>query len=135
MANNKPTSPKQAIPVLNDLLEVGKDGENGFKTAAEGLDDEQLRLQCLQYAQQRSQFARELQDEVRQLGGEAEASGSVAGTLHRGWMNIKAAVTGKDEKAIIAECERGEDVAKESYEKALSNYAPAQIAGVLQRQY
>jgi uncharacterized protein (TIGR02284 family) len=125
----------RVISLLNDLIEVCKDGQNGFRTAAEGLKDSALRDKCLQYAEQRGQFARELQDEVRQLGGGAETKGSVAGALHRGWIDIKAAVTGKDDDAIIAECERGEDVAKETYEKAVNEYAPAHIAGLIQRQY
>jgi uncharacterized protein (TIGR02284 family) len=131
----KTASKKKAIDQLNDLIEVCKDGENGFKTAAEGLDDAQLRMDCLSYAQQRRQMADDLQQEVRTLGGDPEASGSVAGSLHRGWINIKSAVTGKDESAIIAECERGEDTAKETYEKALESYLPPAIAGLVQRQY
>ena len=65
-------------------------------------------------------MARELQAEVRRLGGDPEKSGSVSGAAHRGWINIKSAVTGKDEGAIVAEAERGEDSAKKAYEDALS---------------
>lgn len=57
----------------------------------------------LEYAQQRSELAAELQHEVSKLGGVPEKSGSVGGSLHRGWMNLKAAITGKDEGAIVAE--------------------------------
>jgi uncharacterized protein (TIGR02284 family) len=64
-------------------------------------------------------MARQLQSEVRRLGGDPEKSGSVAGAAHRGWINIKSVVTGKDDGRIIAEAERGEDSAKKMYEEAL----------------
>ena len=48
---------------------------------------------------------------MQRLGGRPEEGGSVSGAVHRGWMNIKDAVAGHDDKAIIAEAERGEDVA------------------------
>jgi uncharacterized protein (TIGR02284 family) len=134
MATNTASS-KKAIEQLNDLIEICKDGEQGFRTASEGLADDNFRMECLQYAEQRRQFARELQEAVRNLGGDPEHSGSVAGSLHRGWINIKAAVTGKDEAAIIAECERGEDAAKEAYEKAIGAYLPPSVSGVIQMQY
>jgi uncharacterized protein (TIGR02284 family) len=129
-------SPKSSVvSLLNDLISICKDGKQGFETAAEGLDDAELKALCLQLSKQREIFAGELQDEVSQLGGTPESSGSLAGSLHRGWINIKSAVTGNNEDAIIAECERGEDEAKEAYEKALNAYMPANITGMVQRQY
>jgi uncharacterized protein (TIGR02284 family) len=110
----------KAISVLNNLIETCKDGEYGFKAAAEGVSDNDTRLLFQQFSQQRAGMARELQGEVRRLGGDPEKSGSVSGAAHRGWINIKSAVTGKDEGAIVAEAERGEDSAKKAYEDALS---------------
>jgi uncharacterized protein (TIGR02284 family) len=109
----------KAISILNGLIETCKDGEQGFKTAAEGLQDPQVKSLFQQYSRQRGEMARELQREVRRLGGDPETSGSIAGATHRGWMNIKSIVTGKDDAAIIAEAERGEDSAKKAYEEAL----------------
>jgi uncharacterized protein (TIGR02284 family) len=123
-----------AISTLNNLIETVKDGENGFRTAAEGIKDPQVKATFLEYANQRAQMSRELQDEVRGLGGDPEKSGSMAGSLHRGWMDIKSAVTGKDEHAIIAEAERGEDVAKAQFEKALKEPLPPQVLALVQRQ-
>ena len=37
-----------------------------------------------------------------------ENASSVAGTLHRGWINLKTAIGGRGRHAILAECERGE---------------------------
>ena len=85
--------------------------------------------------QQRSTFVGELQTLVRELGGDPENSGSIAGALHRGWMNIKTAITGKDEHAVLNEAERGEDVAKKAYKDALETALPANVLEVVQRQY
>ncbi len=123
------------ISVLNDLIETCKDGENGFSTAAEGVQKSDLKALFNNYAQQRAQFASELQSEVRRLGGDPEKTGSVAATLHRGWINIKSTVTGMDETAVLAECERGEDSAKKNYEEAMRENLPAEAQTVVQRQY
>jgi uncharacterized protein (TIGR02284 family) len=108
------------ISILNGLIETCKDGELGFKTAADGLQDPQIKGMFQQYSKQRAEMARELQSEVRRLGGDPEKGGSVAAAAHRGWINIKSAVTGKDDASIIAEAERGEDSAKKMYEEALA---------------
>lgn len=120
---------------LNDLIQTSKDGEEGFRAGAEGVQNPQLRTLFQGYAQQRAKFSSELQSVVSRLGGRAQDSGSVGGTLHRGWMNIKSAVTGKDEGAIIAEAERGEDVAVDTYRKALEKDLPGDIRDIVERQY
>lgn len=124
-----------AISTLNNLIQTCKDGENGFTEAAQGVESTDLKDLFVRYAQQRSQFAAELQDEVRKLGGDPETSGSVAASLHRGWIDIKSVVTGKDEAAILSECERGEDVAVESYQNALKEALPSDVNSIIERQY
>ena len=123
-----------AISVLNNLIETCKDGELGFRTAAEGLKRADIKAKFLEYSRQRADMARELQSEVRRLGGDPEKSGSVSGSLHRGWLDIKSAITGKDDHAILAEAERGEDVAKSAYENALKETLPATAQAVVQQQ-
>jgi uncharacterized protein (TIGR02284 family) len=124
----------KAISTLNSLIETIKDGEQGFRTAAEGLQDPQVKTQFLEYSRQRAQMARELQDEVRRLGGDPEKSGSVSGSVHRGWMNIKSVVTGKNDASIIAEAERGEDVAKGVFENALNEDLPPTTLALVRKQ-
>ena len=125
----------EVISTLNDLIETCKDGQNGFQAAIEGVRDSALKTTFQKYVQQRAQFASELQNEVRRLGGDPEKSGSVSAALHRGWMDIKAAVTGKNDHAIVAECERGEDAAVKNYQEAINKNLPSQIASIVQRQY
>ena len=122
------------ISTLNGLIETCKDGHLGFQQASEGVERSDLKSFFSECSLQRSQFAGELQTLVQTLGGDPENSGSLAGSLHRGWINIKSAVTGKDESAILNECERGEDVAKNAYKEALEGFLPDYMREVVQKQ-
>jgi uncharacterized protein (TIGR02284 family) len=122
------------ISTLNGLIETCKDGQDGFKDAAEGIERSDLKTLFYEYSQQRSEFVGVLQGLVRNLGGDPETSGSISGAVHRGWINIKSAVTGKDEEAILNECERGEDYAKEAYEDAQKLTLPSNVSDVLAQQ-
>ena len=124
----------KAISVLNNLIETLEDGVLGFKTAAEGLKSADIKAKFLEYSRQRAEMARELQNEVRRLGVDPEKSGSVSGSLHRGWLDIKSVITGKDDHAIVAEAERGEDVAKSAFESALKETLPGTAQTVVQQQ-
>lgn len=128
-------SNEEVISTLNNLIETCRDGQNGFKTAAEGVKNPELKELFYHYSQQRASFVGELQDEVRRLGGDPENSGSVAASLHRGWIDIKSAITGEDEDAVISECERGEDSAVSNYRDALERDMPANVRQVIERQF
>src|SRR5690606_7251078 len=88
---------KETISVLNDLIETSKDGEKGFRECAEDLKNPQLKTTMVQRAQDCATAVAELQQLVRSLGGDPETSGSVAGDLHRRWVDLKSLVTGKDD--------------------------------------
>ncbi len=122
------------ISTLNNLIETCKDGQEGFKQAAEGIQRSDVKSVFYELGQQRAKFAGELQGLVRELGGDAETTSSTAGALHRGWINIKSLVTGKDDAAILNEAERGEDVAVNAYKKALEETLPANVQTIVQRQ-
>jgi uncharacterized protein (TIGR02284 family) len=124
----------RAVSTLNNLIETLKDGEQGFRTAADGLKDPQTKALFQQYSRERGQMAQELQSEVRRLGGDPETAGSVSGSAHRGWINVKSAITGKDDASIIAEAERGEDVAKKAYEEATRADLPPTARPLVQQQ-
>jgi len=134
-ATTTTASNDDVISTLNGLIETCKDGQNGFKEAAEGVERSDLKSLFYEFSQQRAQFAGELQSLVQTLGGDPEKTGSVAAAIHRGWINIKSAVTGKDEGAILSECERGEDSAKNTYKKALEEALPANVTETIQTQY
>jgi uncharacterized protein (TIGR02284 family) len=123
------------ISTLNNLIEACKDREKGYRTAADAVKNTQFKSLFNKYAQQSAQFASELQSEVHRLGIDPEKSSSITGAIFRGWMNIKSAVTGGDEDAIISECERGEDAAIGVYKDALNASLPTEIQAIVERQY
>ena len=122
------------ISTINSLIETCKDGQDGFKTAAEGIERSELKSVFYEFAQQRSEFTGVLQELVRSLGGDPESTGTLTAAVHRGWMDIKSLVTGKDEAAILNECERGEDYAKDAYADALKADLPANVKDILAQQ-
>lgn len=109
----------RTLKTLNDLIEVLKDGEAGFKSSADDVKVPDLALVFNRYAVQRAEFASELQARVLALGTDVETSGSIAGSIHRGWINLKAALSTNEPRAVLAEAERGEDTAVAAYRKAL----------------
>ena len=105
-----------AVQSLNKLIEVCLDGELGYRTAAEHINDTKLQIILSDFAIRRSQFAKELRAEVERLGGNPIGSGSMSASLHRGWIALKSVVFGGSPRAILSACETGEDAAWTSYE-------------------
>lgn len=129
---------EEVVGFLNDLIETCKDGEQGFRTAAENVGDEgETRLRTLlnAYAQHRALFAAELNNEVLRRGGEPATSGHISASFHRGWLNIKAAVSSKNEASILAECESGEKAAMENYQSIMQKSLPRDLMDIVERQY
>src|SRR5438552_10045797 len=127
---------KEIISTINGLIETLKDGQKGFKEAAEAVKDPQLKSLFDQYSQQRLRFATELQDQAKSLGeAKPEKTSSAAGAMHRAWINLKSAATSGDDHAILAECERGEDSAVNEYKEALENCHTADLRYIAPRQY
>lgn len=126
---------KELIETLNDLIETSKDGEEGFKVCAEDVKRPELKALFSDRAVQCGRAASELQAIVFKLGGDPENSTSLAGDMHRRWVDLKSLITGKSEQAVLNECERGEDVAKKNYSEALEKALPADVREVVERQY
>ena len=109
------------ISTLNSLIKTTLDSVKGFEDAAENVDATRFSSQFREFAQERRQVVTTLQAEVRRLGGNPEDDSSFLAAAHRTFMNLKDAVTGRDDKAIVEEVERGEDYIKEKYQAALSD--------------
>lgn len=130
---------KETISILNDLIETSIDGEEGFKISAENAKSPQVKSFLARRSTEVGAAVRELQQHVQQLGGKPEDSSSVSADLHQAWVKLKTAFTSSDDKAVLEEVERGEDVAKKAYSKALEKsrekgVSPAVIA-VIEKQY
>jgi uncharacterized protein (TIGR02284 family) len=123
------------IGILNDLIDTCKDGQEGYRVAAENIKNSEFRRLFNIFSQQRAQFVTELQAEVNRLGSEPSEVGTVTGRIHQGWIGLKAKVTGSDEAAIIAECHRREEAAVNSYQDALKADLPLDVQYVVKRQY
>ncbi len=126
---------EEVVSTLNSLIETCRDGEEGFRAAGDAIENPDLTTLFHMYAQQRAHFRGELFNEVLRLGGTPAESGHVTGALHRGWMNLKAAISGKNEPAIIDECERGEDAAMGAYQDALKKVLPSDLMATVEEQY
>lgn len=134
-AGNTSGDTKDVIDALQDLVECCKDGEYGFRACAEQAQRQDLKSLFLQRAEDCSRGARELNEQIRSLGGRAEDSGSALGAVHRGWVSMKTALTSYDDKAVLNEAERGEDNALARYRKALKQPLPAHIKQLVEKQY
>jgi len=108
--------------VLNELIEINNDRIAGFEKALADINDENIDLKALfqEYATQSRKFSQELTALVAVRAGEPETGNSVAGTLHRAWIDVKALFGGSDRESILSEAERGEDAIKKAYKTALT---------------
>ena len=107
------------LTIIKTLTSTLNDSVKGYRESAEKVESQEFREMFNHFAEQRERAATELKEEVRRLGGDPDTDGSALGSLHQAWLDLKAAVTGNDDKAIINEVERGEDYLKEKFEAAL----------------
>jgi len=131
MAANSP----DYLSAVNDVIAVCKDAEEGFRGAANAVKDSALKTVFEQYSSQRARFAQQLRTTVTSLGLKAEDSSAVLGSLHRGWIVLKGALTGHSEHQILEETERGEDLSVSRYREALSQQLPTELRSMLEAQY
>lgn len=112
---------EKTIDVLNKLITINNDRIEGYDTAAKETEEQDLKTLFAQFTSTSQQCNADLIDEVIKLGGKPAEGTKTTGKFFRVWMDVKAAITGKDRKAILNSCEYGEDVAKDTYEKVLEN--------------
>jgi uncharacterized protein (TIGR02284 family) len=129
-----PNANDKALDHLNNLVEINKDAEAGFLNAAKNIKNSELETQLGDYAKQHAKFGAELQAEITRLGGSATNDGTAGGALHRGWMDLKAALTGHSAGAILSSCESGEDSALAAYDSAEADLSTGQTFSLLQKQ-
>jgi uncharacterized protein (TIGR02284 family) len=115
------TESTREISTLNSLISTTLDSVEGYTEAAKNTKNASFVTLFTSLASERRQLVSKLQQEVTTLGGEAEDDGTVLAGAHRVFLNLKAVVTGHDDKAIINEVEAGEDHIKAKYEDALGD--------------
>ena len=112
---------KKSIEVLNTLITINNDRIEGYETASKETEEQDLKTLFAQFIQTSQKCKLELVNEVSQLGGTPAEGTKNSGKFFRVWMDVKAALTGKDRKAILSSCEYGEDMALETYKNALED--------------
>jgi uncharacterized protein (TIGR02284 family) len=123
-----------AVSVLEELIQTCKDGQKGYQEAASKVKRNDLKTFFNEQSLERSRFAGELEADLIRLGKpDKKVSGSVAGTLHRAWIDTKVGLGGGD-TTILEWLEQGEDRAKDAYQKAVTADLPENIAQTVRRQ-
>jgi len=115
------TDCKDEIAALNTLTATLIDSVTGFEDSAANVENPRLQDLFREKASERSRLVEELRSEVRRLGGDPEDDGSFLGKTHQRFLDLKAAIAGRDEKAIIDEVDRGEDFLKSKFQAALQS--------------
>ncbi len=112
---------EKTIEVLNALITINNDRIEGYETASKETEEQDLKILFAEFSSTSRHCKQELTTEVLKLGGTPAEGTMVSGKFFRVWMDVKAALTGNDRKAILNSCEYGEDIAKDTYKKALAN--------------
>ena len=127
---------KATQALLNELVETLKDGQKGYADAMTDVEDSNLKETFKKYAVQRAGFITEIEDQMFKMDLKPDEGSSVTGTVHRAWIDLKSALTSKDNKAVLNECERGEDYAVKAYQTALkAQDLPGKLKSVIEKQY
>ena len=122
--------------IINGLIKIGKDNENGFIKVAEEVQDAQVKELFLKGAKDSRELIDELSNLVAAKGVEPVESGSFFGAIHRGWIDLVSMVTQHNTHSILAECERGQDTIKAAYRKALEQEnLPMDVKAVIEQQF
>lgn len=124
---------KLARETIDRLVTLNRDAVEGFNKAAELLNSEQYQRICKEFAEQRERFINELVEMTGLYGGTPTDNQSIASVIHGAWMSIRDMVSGED-APILAECDRGEEVAVETYEAELKEALPSDVKALLNAQ-
>jgi uncharacterized protein (TIGR02284 family) len=126
---------KSEREVLNHLIESCRDGERGFITAAEHVNDPTLKSLFVQLAAERARCAEELLPHARRLGGPAAADGTTVAALHRKWIDLKCVLTHDTDHAIVVEAARGDGATIHAFKEAIEGSLPPDTRDIVERQF
>ena len=129
---------KEIVDDLNDLVKINNDRMQGYEKAIDDNKDPQLDDLFRHYVIQSQNFRSQLADHIVRIDGLAVSdatSTDITSKLHRAWIDIKSALTGKDRSTVLSSVEFGESAAVEAYEDAIEkDHIPAYIKEDLQKQ-
>jgi uncharacterized protein (TIGR02284 family) len=117
-------SKEEVISDLKELVTLVNDGREGYQSAAEATDTPELKALFAKFSGERIVYAAELKEHIATHGGAAEnEDGGIIGGLHRTWINIKQALSSKEDKAILSAVTDGERAAIAKYDEFIADYA------------
>lgn len=129
---------EEIVEDLNDLVRINNDRIQGYEKAIEDNEDAQLDDLFRHYVVQSQKFRSQLADHIVRIDGKAvtdATSTDVSSKIHRAWIDIKSALTGKDRDTVLSSVEFGENVAVEAYKDAIEkDHIPAYIKEDLTKQ-
>jgi len=109
------------ISVLNSLIETTIDSIDGYQHSASEATNSRFAQAFRDRASEREQIVSKLRDRVRALGGTPESDGGILAAMHRQFVSLRDAVTGKDDGSIVAEVDRGESYLDGKWQTALKD--------------
>lgn len=116
---------------LNDLVRINNDRIKGYEKAIEDNEDSQLDDLFRHYVIQSQKFRSQLADHIVRIDGSGVTDATttdVSSKIHRAWIDIKSALTGKDRETVLSSVEFGENVAVEAYQDTIEkDHIPAHI--------
>jgi len=121
--------------VLNHLIETCRDGELGFRIAAEHVNSPELKSLFGKLAAERARWHHSLLPHARRLGGTGLSNGTSVGTIHRKWIELKCALIGNDDHAIVAEVTRGDRITVDAFKQAVESMLPPDTRDLIEAQY
>jgi uncharacterized protein (TIGR02284 family) len=129
-------SNKNVVDALNNLVQINNDRIEGYERAAKETDDSDLKDLFNQMASKSHMMKSQLSSEVIKRSGKPTESTTSSGKAFRVWMDFKAALTGKNRKAILSSCEFGEDAAQDTYQDVLKDGTelPTEIVDLISTQ-
>jgi uncharacterized protein (TIGR02284 family) len=130
-----PERDDQAAFALMAVLEACEDGEKGYRDAASVVRDRRCQLIFAHSAGERAGFVKAIDAVFQERHIIPAHGGSARASVHREWLEAKAALTMGSPKAVLTECRRGEDAALEIYRTALRADLPPEIRAMVQEQY
>lgn len=108
---------------LNELLEKNYDAEEGFKKASENAKHVGLKSYFSNKAQERYNFGHEIKSELKNFGKEPDKGGSVTGSAHRTWMEVKSWFSADNDESMLEEAIKGEKASVDEYRDVLNDTA------------
>ena len=112
---------EKTIEILNRFIEVNNDRFDAYTSASKEIEDPDLKLLFIRFAQTSQKFNQELSHEIYSSGSNPEEGSALSGKYSRKRLDIKSSIKGADRFVIYDSCEIIEEHIVDVYENILRN--------------